>query len=126
MVAVGALVAAFVVPRLVNTAPSTVGRVSLVNNGPDGVQVSVTDAKRDGWTELGVAKAHATTTIQDVVNQGPVWIFRIQAQGQPTEVTISRPDLARNGWQVVIPAAAGTAPSAGNGVPASSTTSVGG
>jgi hypothetical protein len=89
--------------------PATVHRLSIVNDTPYALDVEVTGASRDGWTGLATAERERTTDVSDVVDQGQTWIFRVGSQGvDGGEVTVSRDDLARSDWKVVIPASVGT------------------
>jgi hypothetical protein len=98
--------------------PATVHRVSIDNETSYALNVEVTGANHDGWTGLATAERERTTDVSDVVDQGKTWIFRVDSQGvDGGEITVSRDDLVRAGWKVVIPASVGTRLAAG-GAPA--------
>ncbi len=57
----------------------------------------------DGWVGLGSAAARHVTSIDEVVDQGLTWAFRVQSQGQDAgEFTLSRSALIRSDWNVFI------------------------
>jgi hypothetical protein len=104
------------VPRLL-AAPSTVSRVSIVNNTKYALDVQVTDSGKDGWTDLTTAQQQDTTVVRDVVDQGNTWIFHVQSQGfDGGELQFTKDDLKRADWKIVIPESVGTK-LAGEGAP---------
>jgi len=87
--------------------PQFVERVSVVNPSPYDIHVEVTGQDRGGWLSVTTADHGATGVGREVVDQGPVWIFRFLAQGRDGgELRISRRDLAQAGWSFEVPAAA--------------------
>ena len=84
--------------------PAFVPKVTVVNASPYATTVEDTGATRDGWTTVTIADPRATTTAEQVIDQGATWTFRFSAQGQNGgEVTLTRNQLERTGWQVRIP-----------------------
>ena len=86
----------------------TVDRVTFVNRTVYATDVSVTDARRDGWLGLGTLERGATTVVADVADQDDVWIIDFRSQGlDGGELRLTKDDLARASWWVVIPDAIG-------------------
>jgi hypothetical protein len=100
LVAVAALVAS---TRLL-ALPSVVDRVTVENPTRYDVSVSVTDTERDGWMPVGIAPPRATTTFDQIVDHGDVWIFRFSAEGRGAEVQLTRRELEAVQWRVQVPA----------------------
>ena len=85
--------------------PSKVSSVHLVNSSDLDVRVEVSGQDRDSWLGLAVLPAGATRTVQGVLDQGDVWVFRYSSGpfvADPVEVP--RPALEAGGWRVEIPA----------------------
>jgi len=102
------LIVAFLVSQLSATAPATVAKITFRNNTPYDLLVTASGADRDGVTSLGTAIAHRSTEIDDVIDQGDVWIFRFEGQARDAgEVRVDRRVLAGGGWSFTIPAAVG-------------------
>jgi hypothetical protein len=81
-----------------------VGRVTLVNHSEYAVDVDVAGASTAEWMPLGTTGVHASTSIASVFDQGSTWTFRFSVQGHELgEIVESRAELARVGWQVVVP-----------------------
>jgi hypothetical protein len=96
------------VPRLF-ASPAVVSRVSFVNNTNYAMDVQVTDAARNGWTDLATAERRRTTVVRDVVDQGKTWIFHVESQGfDGGELQFTKDELKRADWKIVIPDSVGT------------------
>jgi hypothetical protein len=81
-----------------------VGRVTVVNHSEYAVDVDVAGATTAEWLPLGTAGVHASTSIASVFDQGSTWTFRFGVQGNELgQIVVSRAELARAGWQVVVP-----------------------
>jgi hypothetical protein len=106
------------VSRLVPNA-ATVDRLTIRNDTGYDLDVDAANVSHDGWTPVGIALAHSSTQIDDVVDHGRVWAFRFSGQGHDGgELAVNRSDLAAAGWQLTVPAsvserlaAAGASPS---------------
>jgi hypothetical protein len=97
-------VALVVVWHLAASPPSTVPRVSFVNNSGYDVEVEVTGGENTGTLQLGTAAARTTTVVEDVIDQGATWVVHFGAQGVDAgELRLTRADLDRADWKVVIP-----------------------
>lgn len=115
--AVVAVLGLVAVSRLVPN-PKTVHRVTIRNDTPYDLDVDATSGSHDGWTPVGIALAHSSTDVNDVIDHGGVWIFRFSGQGHDGgEVTVTRSDLAASNWQLIVPASVGDRMSAAGAAP---------
>jgi hypothetical protein len=84
--------------------PAMVGHVRLVNQTDYAVHVDVTDPARRGWMAVGTALPRVTTVVEDVVDQGDVWVVRLSSEGVvAAELRVRRSDLARSRWTITVP-----------------------
>lgn len=84
--------------------PPRVAHVDIENRSATGLEVSV--APSPGGVELGLTEAlpRSTTRVQDVLDQGDQWVFRVAtASCPPIDVPVSRARLAQDDWRFVIP-----------------------
>jgi hypothetical protein len=89
----------------ITRGPDFVDRVSVANTSGYDLDVDVTGAERDGWLPISVATGGSTTTTKEVVDQRGTWIFRFAYVGKAAgELSVSRADLAKRGWRIVVPA----------------------
>jgi hypothetical protein len=97
-------VALVVVWHLAASPPTTVPRVTFVNDTGYDVEVDVAGAGNTGTLHLGTAAARTTTDVEDVIDQGSTWVVHFRAQGVDAgELRLTRTDLDRADWKVVIP-----------------------
>ena len=83
---------------------SFVDELSLVNDTEYSANVEVTDEDRDGWLALNKLEPQSTTVVEDVIDQGEVWIFRFEYLGRHrVEVRVSRRELAQSDWSIEVP-----------------------
>ena len=83
---------------------SFVDEVTIVNDTEYPANVDVTGKERDGWLELTPVEPRSTTSVEDVIDQGEMWIFRFDYLGKhEEEVEISGRELARNDWSIEVP-----------------------
>jgi len=83
---------------------SFVDEVTIVNDTEYSANVDVTDSTREGWLALTTVGAQSTRTVEAVIDQGEVWIFRFDYVGKhQEEVEVSRRELEGNDWTVEIP-----------------------
>jgi hypothetical protein len=83
---------------------SFVDELRIVNDTEYSANVDVTSKERDGWLKLTVVEPQSTTTVEEVIDQGEVWILRFDYVGKyEGEVEISRRELARNDWTIEVP-----------------------
>lgn len=65
--------------------------------------VDVTGDARNGWLSLATAESHSEKAIEDVLDQGPTWVFRFRYSGYEQELRVARAELADSGWRVQVP-----------------------
>jgi alpha-galactosidase len=83
---------------------SFVDELTIVNHTEYSASVDVTDRTRKGWLSLTSVEEQSTKTVEDVIDQGEVWIFHFDYVGRhQEEVEVSRRELERNDWTVEIP-----------------------
>ena len=81
-----------------------ISHVTFVNSSEYAFDVDVTGGKSDGWMLLGTAADRASSNVDEVFDQGRTWTFRFTTQGQVAgEITVSKAELERAGWRVVVP-----------------------
>ena len=91
--------------RLVEPS-ETVDTITVENRSGFDVEIGVTDGARSGVLPLTAIVPHATTRVDDVLDQGSTWVFRVSRAGDPVGTfTRSRDRLRAGGWRVVVPAA---------------------
>jgi hypothetical protein len=84
--------------------PHLIRRVTVANPSKYAVEVEIADARRDGWTLLGTTPPKSSSNIDDVIDQGATWVFRVHAQGvSGGDFVASRALLIRSHWRVTIP-----------------------
>ncbi len=83
---------------------SFVDEVTIVNDTEYLANVDVTGKPGDGWLALTVVEPQSTTAVEEVIDQGEVWIFRFDYIGRhEEEVEISRSELERRDWTIEVP-----------------------
>jgi hypothetical protein len=86
------------------SGPDFVERVTFVNDSEYSAHTEVTDGQRRGWINLITVPPESTTTVERVIDQGEVWVFRFEYAGKyEEEIRISREDLERSEWRVEVP-----------------------
>ena len=81
-----------------------VDEVTIVNDTEYLANVDVTDKPGDGWLPLTVVEPQSTTAVEEVIDQGEVWIFRFDYIGKyEEEVEMSRRELEESDWTVEVP-----------------------
>ena len=99
---------AFPVARLAVGDPRTYRQLTVYNPTPYIVNVDVSGGERDGWLDVGSFRRERTRTVEELADQGRQWVFRFSYGGVETgEVTVSRDQLARDGWRITVPSAVG-------------------
>lgn len=97
-----ALVLAFVAG--LSSGPATVPRLTIENPTDYALAVEVRPATDPAWTSAGSVRQRSTAVVQEVVDQGDVWIFRFDSQGRSGgELHLTRAELEGSGWRVVVP-----------------------
>lgn len=84
--------------------PDTVPRITYENPTDYGLGVEVSADDASGWVFAGFVDPRSTGLAQDVVDQGDVWVFRFDSQGEVGgELRLTRTDLEASGWHVAVP-----------------------
>ncbi|MGH9154990.1 MAG: hypothetical protein ACRD1K_03885 [Acidimicrobiales bacterium] len=84
--------------------PHFVDRITFRNPTAYDLRIEVSGAGADGWQALGTARRNETTLAEQVYDIGDVWLFRFSAQGaEGGEVRLTRSQLSRDRWRIVIP-----------------------
>lgn len=96
----------FVVDR--SGAPARVARVTFENPTAYALDIDVSPGTATGWTSAGSVPQESTADVQEIGDQGDVWLFRFDSQGSSGgELRLSRAELRASGWRVVIPGEVG-------------------
>jgi hypothetical protein len=83
--------------------PRTV-RITIANSTEYDIEVDVTGQDRQGWLPLAIVEARSEGAIEEVIDQGEVWIFRFEHFGDSVgKVRLTRGELEGSGWRVEIP-----------------------
>lgn len=92
------------VALLACSQPRFVERLTVVNGTDYPATVGVSDGQRSGWLGLTVVGAHEKRSVQEVLDQGDVWIFRFDYAGEHVEeVTMTRRELQATNWAAEVP-----------------------
>ena len=87
---------------------ATVARVTYENPTDYALRVEVSSGSGEGWTTAGFVAQRSTGAAEEVPDQGDVWVFRFDSQGETGgELRLRRSDLEATGWTVTIPADVG-------------------
>lgn len=99
--------------------PTTVSRLTVVNDTGSLVEVEAASAGGGGWVALGAVDPGRSHSYADVLDQGDRWRFRFtsgRAGSGPIERTRQR--LEADGWRMTIPEEVGRKLEAGGAVTA--------
>jgi len=108
MVGAIALIALFVGVAPAFRSASPLPRVTIDNPTLYTVNVEVSGTGAGDWLDLGAVDREASTTIEEVADQGPQWTFRFSyGWAAAGEVSVARADLAAAGWRLTIPETVG-------------------
>jgi hypothetical protein len=104
-----ALVVAAVMVRPLLGGPSFVRKITISNSSEFDVTVAVSSDHEQERMPLATVSHRSSVEVEDVIDQGSVWIFHFSADGREGgEVQIGRDELKRDGWRVEIPASVAT------------------
>jgi hypothetical protein len=79
-------------------------RLSVVNSTPYVLSIDVRGSDGEGWFPVGYVEKRVTTDIEEILDQGQTWIFRIGGQGRDAGTfTMTRVQLAEAGWRFEVP-----------------------
>jgi hypothetical protein len=83
---------------------SFIDEVTIVNDTEYPAHVDVGDGTRDAWMGLTSVDPQSRMTVEDVIDQGEMWVFRFDYVGKyQEEVEVSRRELEQNGWTIDVP-----------------------
>jgi hypothetical protein len=83
---------------------SFIAEVTIVNDTEYPAHVDVTDGTGDEWMGLTSVDPQSTMTVEEVIDQGEMWVFRFDYIGKyQEEVEVSRRELEQNGWTIDVP-----------------------
>ena len=89
---------------------SFVDEITFLNETEYPAHVEVSERSRQGWLDLTIVQRDQETIVQEVIDQGEVWVFRFDYAGKhEEELEISRAELARADWTVEVPQSFGDA-----------------
>jgi hypothetical protein len=84
--------------------PPTVDQITIVNSTNYDLDVDVTGREREGWLPVAIVKPRSENIVQEVIDQGEVWIFRFMQRGDVVgDLSLTRVELERSGWRVEVP-----------------------
>ena len=84
--------------------PATVARITFVNPTVYSLNVEVKPETGTAWSSAGFVPRQSTTVVEEIPDQGDVWIFRFDGQGRHGgELRRTRVELEGDGWRVEIP-----------------------
>ena len=87
-----------------SSGPKTVARMTFENPTAYALDIEVSSGAADGWTSAGSVRQRSTAEVSEVIDQGDVWVFRFDSQGESGgELQLSRTELEASGWRVSIP-----------------------
>ncbi len=92
-----------------SAGPATIPRITFENPTVYALDIEVSPGTETGWTSAGSVRQLSTADVQEVVDQGDVWLFRFDSQGQTGgTLQLTRSELEGSGWHVAIPSEVGT------------------
>ncbi len=101
-IAVAALALVVVVPA--TRPPSFVDRVTIVNPHAWSIEVSMGGREGGGLIGVGTVGREQNQTFEEVMDQGPSWIFHFAYGGvDGGELVIGRAQLERARWTITVP-----------------------
>ena len=104
---VTAVTLALVVGR--SAGPAKVARLTFENPTVYAIEIEVSPGTDTGWTPAGSVRQQSTVDVEEVTDQGDVWLFRFTSQGEVGgELRLTRSELEAAGWRIVIPPEVGT------------------
>ncbi len=81
-----------------------VEQLTVVNPSTQHVNVDLTGADRKGWLDLGGVGPESSTVIQQVTDQGDLWVFRVSyGDVGMEELPVPRSRLDGEGWTITVP-----------------------
>ena len=88
--------------------PGTIPRITFENPTVYALDIEVSPGTESGWMSAGSVRQLSTADVQEVIDQGDVWLFRFDSQGHTGgTLQLTRADLEGSGWHVAIPTEVG-------------------
>jgi len=88
----------------VSGRPGTVARITFDNPTAYALDIEVSPGTDNGWTSAGSVGQQATADVQEGADQGEVWLFRFDSQGESGgQLRLSRAELKAAAWRVAVP-----------------------
>ncbi len=104
----GALGLLFLLARLGGSEEPPSRRLIVDNQTTYNINVQVSGANRDGWLDIGSFGRQTRRDVEEVADQGRVWVFRFSYGGVDAgEVVVDREQLVKDGWRITVPTEAG-------------------
>ncbi len=101
-----AIALAFIVG--LSARPATIPRLAFENPTVYALDIEVSPGTGTGWTSAGSVAQQSTAVVEEVIDQGDVWLFRFDSQAASGgELRLTRAELEASGWRVAIPAEVG-------------------
>jgi hypothetical protein len=87
-----------------SSGPATVAAITFENPTPFALDIEVSAGPGTGWTSAGFVRQRSTAVVEEIGDQGDVWVFRFDSQGQTGgELRFTRSELEAAGWRIVVP-----------------------
>jgi hypothetical protein len=84
--------------------PSFVSRLTIDNPTSLPIEVTVSNPDSAGRLDIGSVPPESSGTFDDVVDMGARWEIRLVANGRAeVRTTVTRAELARDGWTFTVP-----------------------
>lgn len=84
--------------------PTTVPRITFENPTDYALSIEVRPGDDPAWTSAGSVAQRSTEVVEEVVDQGDIWVFRFDSQGRAGgELQVTRAELEQSGWRVEVP-----------------------
>ncbi len=94
----------FPMARLAVGEPTSFRRLTVHNPTAYLINVDVTGGERDGWLDVGAFPRERNRTVEELADQGGLWVFRFSYGGvEGGELVVRRDQLVRDGWKVTVP-----------------------
>lgn len=103
LIALAAIIAVLLTTT-VTAPPATVDRLTIRNDTPWHLSLTVGTADTSDRTALPIVLAGSTNAVADVLDQGDDWIVEVRVGGvDAATIEVTRGQLQAAGWELVIP-----------------------
>lgn len=86
--------------------PAFVPAVTIVNPTEHDIRIDLSDATQDGWIDFGSVGPKSALTVQQLLDQGGDWVFRLRRAGDGRSyalLQLTRKELADAQWSITVP-----------------------